>query len=136
MSNPRLRLDRAQNVPIYRQLYQRLREAMTDGRLPAGKRVPSVRSLASELNLSRGTVELAYQLLVSEGYLLPRGPAGTIVSPHLPDATGPAPIPDTMAGQAPESKGLPAIRCCKIPECATPNWASPRSTAPKLLGRF
>ncbi|WFF41497.1 PLP-dependent aminotransferase family protein [Salinicola endophyticus] len=118
MSNPRLRLDRAQNVPIYRQLYQRLREAMTDGRLPAGKRVPSVRSLASELNLSRGTVELAYQLLVSEGYLLPRGPAGTIVSPHLPDATGPAPIPDTMAGQAPESDlepplpfqlGLPAL---------------------------
>ncbi|WIX32385.1 PLP-dependent aminotransferase family protein [Salinicola sp. JS01] len=118
MSNTQLRLDRTQSVPIYRQLYQRLREAMTDGRLPPGKRVPSVRSLASELNLSRGTVELAYQLLVSEGYLLPRGPAGTIVSPHLPDFTGPAPTPDTMADQAPEPDlepplpfqlGLPAL---------------------------
>ncbi|OLO05862.1 PLP-dependent aminotransferase family protein [Salinicola socius] len=118
MSNTPLRLDRTQNVPIYRQLYQRLREAMTDGRLPPGKRVPSVRSLASELNLSRGTVELAYQLLVSEGYFLPRGPAGTIVSPHLPDATGPAATLEAATGQEPKPDlepplpfqlGLPAL---------------------------
>ncbi|GHB34350.1 MocR-like pyridoxine biosynthesis transcription factor PdxR [Salinicola rhizosphaerae] len=79
-----VRPDPHQATPIYRQLYQRFRAAMLDGRLAPGARVPSVRSLASELNLSRGTVELAYQLLVSEGYLLPRGPAGTIVSPRLP----------------------------------------------------
>lgn len=79
-----IRLDPNQTVPIYRQLYQRFREAMMDGRLAPGTRVPSMRSLASELNVSRGTVELAYQLLISEGYLFPRGPAGTIVSPRLP----------------------------------------------------
>jgi GntR family transcriptional regulator/MocR family aminotransferase len=118
VSNTHLRPDRTQNVPIYRQLYQRLREAMTDGRLPPGKRVPSVRSLASELNLSRGTVELAYQLLVSEGYFLPRGPAGTIVSPHLPDSTRPAATSETTAEQEPKpglapplsfQLGLPAL---------------------------
>lgn len=118
MSNTHLRPDRTQNVPVYRQLYQRFREAMTDGRLPPGKRVPSVRSLASELNLSRGTVELAYQLLVSEGYFLPRGPAGTIVSPHLPDAAGPVATSETATGQEPKpglapplpfQLGLPAL---------------------------
>nr|CDQ34186.1 HTH-type transcriptional regulatory protein GabR [Virgibacillus halodenitrificans] len=118
MSNTHLRPDRTQNVPVYRQLYQRLREAMTDGRLPPGQRVPSVRSLASELNLSRGTVELAYQLLVSEGYFLPRGPAGTIVSPHMPESTRPAATSETATGQEPKpglapplpfQLGLPAL---------------------------
>ena len=74
---------RNQAVPIYLQLYRRYREAIAAGKLSAGDRVPSVRSLASELNLARGTVELAYQMLTSEGYLLARGPAGTVVSPQL-----------------------------------------------------
>lgn len=73
-------LDRNHSAPIYRQLYRRFRECMTDGRLRPGDRVPSVRALAAELNLARGTVEASYQLLIGEGYLIPRGPAGTIVS--------------------------------------------------------
>ncbi|WP_129139737.1 PLP-dependent aminotransferase family protein [Modicisalibacter coralii] len=83
MSNRHLEPDRRQTVPLYRQLYQRFRESIATGRLRPDDRVPSVRSLASELNLSRGTVELAYQLLVSEGYFLSRGAAGTFVSPAL-----------------------------------------------------
>lgn len=75
--------DRGHTAPIYRQLYQRLRECMSDGRLRPGDRVPAVRALAAELSLARGTVEAAYQLLIGEGYLIPRGPAGTIVSPQL-----------------------------------------------------
>lgn len=71
------------NTPYYQQLYQRFREAMAKGQLKPGERVPSIRSLASELNLARGTVDKAYQMLIGEGYLWPRGPAGTIVSPHL-----------------------------------------------------
>ncbi|MEE4662849.1 MocR-like pyridoxine biosynthesis transcription factor PdxR [Pseudomonas viridiflava] len=78
-----LKPDRDHSTPIYRQLYQRLRECVADGRLRPGDRVPAVRALAAELNLARGTVEAAYQLLIGEGYLVPRGPAGTIVSPQL-----------------------------------------------------
>ncbi|WJY14084.1 PLP-dependent aminotransferase family protein [Pectobacteriaceae bacterium CE90] len=74
---------REQAVPIYLQLYRRFRDAITEGKLNPGERVPSVRSLASELNLARGTVETAYQMLNSEGYFISRGPAGTIVSPQL-----------------------------------------------------
>ncbi|GLU35992.1 PLP-dependent aminotransferase family protein [Pseudomonas sp. NBRC 100443] len=78
-----LRLDPGLAQPIYRQLYERIREAIARGTLRPGERVPPVRGLASELGVARGTVELAYQLLTSEGYLLARGPAGTVVSPQL-----------------------------------------------------
>ncbi|MEX3985338.1 PLP-dependent aminotransferase family protein [Paraburkholderia sp. EG287A] len=76
-----------QDAPIYQQLYWRYREAIATGKLQPGDRVPSVRSLASELNLARGTVEMAYQMLASEGYFVTRGAAGTIVSPRLANLT-------------------------------------------------
>ena len=46
----------------------------------------SARSLASELGVARGTVDLAYSQLMGEGYFLARGQAGTVVSPRLPAA--------------------------------------------------
>lgn len=71
------------DTPLYLQLYQRYRDAITAGRLRPGERVPSIRNLASELHVARGTVEMAYQMLVSEGYLVTKGAAGTQVSPQL-----------------------------------------------------
>jgi|SRR5690554_3051583 len=59
MSSPDLRPDRHLDKPHYRQLYQlyqRFRDAIATEQLQPGDRVPSIRSLASELNLSRGTV--------------------------------------------------------------------------------
>ncbi|WP_047290263.1 PLP-dependent aminotransferase family protein [Pseudomonas protegens] len=112
-------LDRSQTAPIYRQLYQRFRESIADGRLRPGDRVPAVRALAAELNLARGTVEAAYQLLIGEGYLTARGAAGTIVTPQLtpicapkqraPEA--PATHQATHAGTSPLAlqMGLPAL---------------------------
>ena len=94
MTLPMLKPEWQPDTPLYLQLYHRYREAITQGRLQPGERVPSVRNLASELNIARGTVEMAYQLLVSEGYFITRGAAGTVVSPHLsrlPEAT---PIPE------------------------------------------
>ena len=71
------------DTPLYLQLYHRYRDAITTGRLSPGERVPSIRNLASELHVARGTVEMAYQMLVSEGYLVTKGAAGTRVSPQL-----------------------------------------------------
>lgn len=65
------------NAPLYRQLYDRVRAAIAVGDLAPGDRVPSVRALAKELGIARGTVDLAYELLTSEGYLLARAQAGT-----------------------------------------------------------
>ncbi|KTT52793.1 DNA-binding protein [Pseudomonas oryzihabitans] len=111
-------LDARLALPLYRQLYLRFRQALDQGRLRPGDRVPAVRALAAELNVARGTVEAAYQQLIAEGFLIPRGPAGTIVSPqwHRSAPTGaitsrPAPVEATHAGgpPLPLQLGLPAL---------------------------
>ncbi|PYE20468.1 GntR family transcriptional regulator [Paraburkholderia silvatlantica] len=77
-------IDRQQHSPIYLQICERIRTAIAAGHLRPGDRVPALRSLATQLNTARGTVELAYTILVDEGYLQMRGAAGTYVSPSLP----------------------------------------------------
>lgn len=77
-------IDRQQQLPIYLQICARFRTAIAAGHLRPGDRVPALRSLATQLNTARGTVELAYTILVGEGYLQMRGAAGTFVSPSLP----------------------------------------------------
>ncbi|KAF1054476.1 MAG: HTH-type transcriptional regulatory protein GabR [Stenotrophomonas maltophilia] len=109
MSEPRddlrQRLDPSLDQPIYRQLYARIRDAIARGALRPGERVPPVRGLASDLGVARGTVELAYQLLISEGYLLARGPAGTVVSPQLRDHS-PQPLRSALPSPAVATPGL------------------------------
>lgn len=85
----RLKLDRESQTPFYRQIYDRFSRAIADGTLRPGERLPSARSLASQLATSRGTVDLAYELLSGEGYILTQGAAGTIVAPELAAALKP-----------------------------------------------
>jgi GntR family transcriptional regulator/MocR family aminotransferase len=63
-----------------RQIYDRIRLSIANGKLRAGDRLPSTRTLADEFNVARGTVESAYSLLVAEGLLVGRGRRGTFVS--------------------------------------------------------
>lgn len=133
MDLPDLRSLRGQESAIYLQLYWRFRDAISAGKLAPGDRVPSIRSLASELNLAHGTVEAAYQMLTSEGYLIGRGPAGTVVSPQLNGGIGAAPPIRSTAlhrpnqvrtsGFKPLQLGLPALD------------AFPRKTWVRLAGR-
>jgi GntR family transcriptional regulator / MocR family aminotransferase len=67
----------------YREIYDRLRASIADGKLRAGDRIPSARALAAELNVARGTVDTAYSLLAAEGFLDTKGRAGTFVSPSI-----------------------------------------------------
>lgn len=73
----------ATTAPLYRQIYDRFRDAIADGVLKPGDRIPSARALTKELGLARGTIDAAYALLAAEGYIQPRGQAGTIVTPGL-----------------------------------------------------
>jgi GntR family transcriptional regulator/MocR family aminotransferase len=57
-----------------------LRNAVRDGRLAAGARLPSSRALAVDLGVSRNTVAGAYAQLVAEGWLEARTGAGTHVA--------------------------------------------------------
>jgi GntR family transcriptional regulator/MocR family aminotransferase len=69
------------------QLEGQLRDAVRSGRLAPGVALPSSRSLARELGVSRGVVVDAYAQLAAEGYLVSRQGAATRVS----DAASPAP---------------------------------------------
>lgn len=85
-----VRLDHSSRAALHDQIYERIRRAIASGRLSPGERLPSTRTLASELGISRGTVDAAYARLTGEGYLFARGQDGTIVSPmlHLDPASG------------------------------------------------
>lgn len=79
---------------LQRWLYRSLRQAILDGRLAEGALLPGTRALARQYAMARGTVQLAYDQLLSEGYLQALRGSGTRVSRVLPDASlqaGPAP---------------------------------------------
>lgn len=61
-------------------LTEALREAARSGRLAPGTRLPSSRSLASDLGIARNTVAEAYAELVAEGWLTARQGSGTRVA--------------------------------------------------------
>jgi GntR family transcriptional regulator/MocR family aminotransferase len=110
----------AQAANLHRNVYDRVRASIIEGRLLPGERVPSARALAAQLGLSRGTIDLAYAVLAGDGYLVTEGARGTFVSPALPlrpaalaeqvhcaPVSAPAPAPGAL--KLPFWAGLPAI---------------------------
>ncbi|HMM22278.1 MAG TPA: PLP-dependent aminotransferase family protein [Selenomonadales bacterium] len=82
----------ASDIPLYLQLYQQIRDEIAAGRFPSCSKLPSSRQLAKELNVSRNTVEFAYQQLYAEGYLKSKPRSGFYVERLEPDkATAAAP---------------------------------------------
>ncbi|MDP9879815.1 GntR family transcriptional regulator/MocR family aminotransferase [Variovorax boronicumulans] len=79
-----LRLPAAGSRDLLRALHRQLRDAILDGRLQPGARLPATRALAQRLGVSRNTMLAAYDLLLSEGYLLARPGSGTFVADTLP----------------------------------------------------
>ncbi len=71
---------------VYRRVYQRIRSEILSGRLAPGARLPSSRTLASELAVARGTVVTAFQMLAGEGYIVSDRSRGTTVNLALPRA--------------------------------------------------
>ncbi|AXA24532.1 PLP-dependent aminotransferase family protein [Pseudomonas putida] len=135
MDLQQLKPSREHTAPIYLQLYQRYREAIAKGKLRAGDRVPSVRSLASELNLARGTVEMAYQMLVGEGYFITRGAAGTRVAPGLCKLSGSAQINLEQAAPSPQQKQDPRTELPPFRLGLPALDAFPRKTWARLAAR-
>jgi GntR family transcriptional regulator/MocR family aminotransferase len=82
---PLIALDTTSSVPLYRQLYDRLRLAILTEQLATGARLPATRTLADQLGVSRNTVYLAYQQLFAEGYIDSKVGRGTSVARVTPD---------------------------------------------------
>jgi DNA-binding transcriptional MocR family regulator len=68
------------NGSTARDIHQSMRQAIRDGRLPAGTVLPAIRDLATQLHVNRNTVGEAYKRLAADGYVRPKGRRGTIVT--------------------------------------------------------
>jgi GntR family transcriptional regulator / MocR family aminotransferase len=78
-------VERPSDVPMHRQVFDQIRDAILGGRLAPGRRLPSTRALADELSVSRNTVLAAYDQLFAEGYTEGQTGSGTRVSRVLPE---------------------------------------------------
>lgn len=75
-----IRLDYRDARPIYEQVRDGLRSLMVTGVLAAGEKLPSVRSLATELAINPNTIQRAYAELESEGYVVSVTGKGSFVA--------------------------------------------------------
>jgi GntR family transcriptional regulator/MocR family aminotransferase len=101
-------------APLHRQVYARIRTSILQGTFGPGQRLPSTRTLATDLGMSRITVESAFSQLSAEGYLVRRVGAGTFVADVLPGvspprrARGAAVRPASRFAREPVGSGLSA----------------------------
>ncbi|HTW86058.1 MAG TPA: PLP-dependent aminotransferase family protein [Candidatus Sulfotelmatobacter sp.] len=105
-----LDLDRGSIVPIYRQIYERLREQILAGALPEGTRLPPERTLAERLDVNRSTIVHAYRDLAADGLIEQRVGSGSRVASTL--RTG---QPDRSAATVPWWVTLPPWRVGQFP---------------------
>lgn len=75
----RYSIDRTKAQSAYMQLYEQMREDITNGLYPYGTRMPSKRTVAQETGVSVITVEHTYAILSDEGYIEPRERSGCYV---------------------------------------------------------
>ena len=86
-------LKKAPGVPLYEALYRCIRGDILSGQLKPGEKLPSKRALAQNLEVSKITVETAYNQLLSEGYIRAQEKVGYFVEAverHAPAAAAPA----------------------------------------------
>ena len=111
------------DVPLFRQLYTSLRQAILAGAFRAGEKIPSSRELAEQLGISRTVVLLAYDQLLAEGYLVGRQGSGTYVSSAV------------SAGRSAGSKESAKLRLSHFGSAAAEAWSRvnyPRRPVQKL----
>jgi GntR family transcriptional regulator/MocR family aminotransferase len=78
-------VDPAARDTLQQQIYAGIRRAILAGRFAPATRLPSSRTLAADLGVSRTTSLLALEQLIAEGYVVARPGSGTYVAPDLPD---------------------------------------------------
>lgn len=80
-------VDGRRGTPIFEQVRVAVIDAVRDGRLPAGARLPTVRELAAQLGLAVNTVARTYRELETAGIVETRGRQGTFVARSDPTDT-------------------------------------------------
>ncbi|HYF24683.1 MAG TPA: PLP-dependent aminotransferase family protein [Baekduia sp.] len=104
-----LRVRRGSGRPLAAQVEAALRDAVRDGRLAPGARLPPSRTLARDLGVSRRLVVGAFEQLASEGWLEARVGAGTFVRRTLPAGRDAPPADGAPAPPAAARPGVPDV---------------------------
>ena len=71
--------DKGSKTPMYRQIYISVRNAVENGSLKKGTKLPSIRKLSESLGVSKTTVTSAYEQLCAEGYIKNKPQSGYYV---------------------------------------------------------
>jgi DNA-binding transcriptional regulator YhcF (GntR family) len=78
-----LRVDPDSAVPVYEQLRVQITNMAATGTLRPGTQLPTIRQLASDLGLAKGTVSKAYDELLRSGVALSEGRRGTRIADQI-----------------------------------------------------
>ena len=74
-----------QKGKIKEQFYLAIKELILSGQLPAGRKIPSSRTLSEMMSISRNTILSGLDRLIDEGYLQTKKGSGTYVTSIIPD---------------------------------------------------
>ncbi|ADI29445.1 PLP-dependent aminotransferase family protein [Methylotenera versatilis] len=85
-------------MPNHRRIYEVIRRAITTQILSAGERLPSTRSLADDLTVSRNTILAAFEQLLDEGYVASQTGSGTYVTYNQHDGFSKNIVNNNIAG--------------------------------------
>lgn len=99
--------------PLYIQLYEYIRSEIISGNMEEGAKLPALRRLAKDLNLSITTVEFAYNQLSVEGYIESKPQSGFYVA-KIP---GPVMINKAQAGSKSKTHDINMVSENDVPEC-------------------
>ena len=141
------KLDRDSIVPLYRQIYEHLREAILAGTLPESTRLPPERTMAERLKVNRSTIVHAYRELVDDGLIEQRVGSGSRVVGRLrggqPERTAGVPwwvtLPPWRVGEFPNVLGELAAKpepgLISFVQGVAPDEPSPLGELAKSFGR-
>ncbi len=79
-----LSVDPSRALPVYEQVREQIRRMVASGTLQPGARLPTIRQLAADLGLAKGTIERAYELLEGDAVIERHGRNGSYVSDVVP----------------------------------------------------
>lgn len=78
-----LDIDYKSDIPLNRQIYLQIRDKILDGSLPCNSQIPATREIARKYEMARMTVNVAYEQLEIEGYVVTKPGSGTYVTDEL-----------------------------------------------------
>ncbi|GAA0179725.1 PLP-dependent aminotransferase family protein [Clostridium sediminicola] len=67
------------SIPLYMQIYEYIKNEIVRGNIPSGSKLPSIRALSGDMNVSKNTVNSAYQQLLAEGYIVSKNKSGFFI---------------------------------------------------------